>query len=224
MVAAIGTTVIVYQNSKNQKIISSNKGTLFYLWQNFILVKNPSLALNIILVIAVAFLYKKVYSGNDTPAAVIPHAAQNAHIVYVNSDSLLDHYDLFKTMKDKLDHKKDSIDHALSSQGEALQREAADYQSKAATMSEFERQTREEGLVKKQQELVKRRDGILEELNREDEALNDSVHSDLVRFLKLYNKSHGYDYILGYQRGSGVLLASDSLDITKQVVEGINKK
>ncbi len=186
--------------------------------------KNVSLLLNIVLLIAVAFLYKKVYTTDSAPTAVIPHAALNAHIVYVNSDTLLDHYDLFKTMKEQMEHKRDSIDRVLTGQGDALQREVADYQAKASTMSDFERQTREESLMKKQQELVKRRDQILEELNKEDEAMNDTIHGDLVRFLKVYNKTRGYDYILGYQRGSGVLLASDSLDITKQVIEGINKK
>ena len=33
-----------------------------------------------------------------------------------------------------------------------------------------------------------------------------------------------YEFILGYQKGGGILLANDSLDITQQILEGLNKK
>jgi Skp family chaperone for outer membrane proteins len=36
------------------------------------------------------------------------------------------------------------------------------------------------------------------------------------------NEEMNYKFILGYQRGSGILLANDSLDITKDVIRGIN--
>ena len=41
---------------------------------------------------------------------------------------------------------------------------------------------------------------------------------------KQFNKDKNYAFILSYQRGSGVLLANDSLDITKPVLEGLNNK
>jgi Skp family chaperone for outer membrane proteins len=40
--------------------------------------------------------------------------------------------------------------------------------------------------------------------------------------LKTLSNQIGYDYILSYTRGGQILLASDSLDITKQVLDLLN--
>ena len=54
--------------------------------------------------------------------------------------------------------------------------------------------------------------------------MNDSVHHHLTSFLRSMNEEMNYKFILGYQRGSGILLANDSLDITNEVIEGINSE
>jgi hypothetical protein len=38
------------------------------------------------------------------------------------------------------------------------------------------------------------------------------------------NKSGRYQFIFGYTQEGGILLANDSLNITKYVLEGLNKK
>ena len=81
----------------------------------------------------------------------------------------------------------------------------------------------EERLGRKQEEAVNFRKQLLEKLSDEEESYQDSLHNKLISFLKEYNKTHNYKFILGYQKGSGILLADDSLDITSQVIEGINK-
>ena len=187
--------------------------------------KNLSLILNAVLIVAVAFLYVKVYSKKEE-SAPIPVSAKAAasHIVFLNSDSLMDNYDLFKTMKSKMERKRDSLDNLFTSRGKALEAEIKDYQEKGQSMSDFERQTREETLARKQQEYISSRDALAEKLKAEEDAMTDSIHNDLVSYLKVFNKDKGYDFILGYQRGGGILLASDSLDVTKQIVQGLNKK
>ncbi len=40
--------------------------------------------------------------------------------------------------------------------------------------------------------------------------------------LKTLSSQIGYDYILSYSRGGQILLANDSLDITKQVLDLLN--
>ena len=78
--------------------------------------------------------------------------------------------------------------------------------------------------MRKQQSLMADRENLLDKLKAEESDLTDSIHSDLMRYLKTYNKNQQYDFILGYSRGGGILFANDSLDVTKQVVEGLNKK
>lgn len=123
-----------------------------------------------------------------------------------------------------MERKRDSLDQLLTARGASLESEIKEYQERAEGMSAGERQLREEGLMRKQQALMSDRDNLLDQLKKEESDLTDSIHGDLMNYLKTYNKDKRYDFILGYSRGGGILLANDSLDVTKQVVEGLNKK
>lgn len=196
---------------------------LFYLCEKSHILKNISFILNIVLVIAVGFLYFKVYSGDEPELPPVSAQAAASRIVYVNSDSLMDQYNLFGEMQEKMEKKRDSLDKMLTSKGRALDREVKEYQERAAGMSSGERELREESLMRKQQALFDERESLLEGLKIEEAELTDSIYSDMMRYLRDFNSGKGYDFILGYSRGGGILLANDSLDITRQVVTGLNK-
>lgn len=188
------------------------------------ILKQASLILNGILVIAVAFLYYKQFSSPEAPKTPLSVQASQSKIVFVNSDSLMDSYSLFKEMSERMEKKRDSLDQLLTARGSALENEIKTYQETAGGMSDGERQLREESLMRKQQSLMADRDNLLDKLKTEEADLTDSIHADLMRYLKIYNKNQQYDFILGYSRGGGILLANDSLDVTKQVIEGLNKR
>ena len=78
--------------------------------------------------------------------------------------------------------------------------------------------------MQKQQSLMSLKEELVGGLQQKESAMNDSVHSHLTGYLKEFNKDHNYHFILGYQRGSGILLANDSLDITRFVLKGLNAK
>lgn len=188
--------------------------------------KNISLLLNIVLIIAVAYLYYIIYY-NEAPAKVNSTNAENTSqndIVFINSDSLLEEYNYFNSLKDALESKQDSIDGLLKSKGRALESEVTAYQERAAGMSPAQRSEIEEKLMGKQQQLMDMKQSFLQELSEDESIMNDSIHDNLSRFLKEYNKSRNFKFILGYQRGGGILLANDSLDITNEVLEGLNSK
>jgi outer membrane protein len=187
------------------------------------ILKQASLILNGILVIAVAFLYYKQFSTPETKETPLSVKASQSKIVFVNSDSLMDSYSLFKEMSDGMEKKRDSLDRLLTARGNNLEDEIKKYQETAAGMSDGERQLREESLMRKQQALMADRDNLLDKLKTEEADLTDSIHADLMRYLKTYNKNQQFDFILGYSRGGGILLANDSLDVTKQVVKGLNE-
>ncbi|MBL0343415.1 MAG: OmpH family outer membrane protein [Bacteroidetes bacterium] len=187
--------------------------------------KNLSVALNIVLLIAVAFLYYKVYSGNSETESLPVTSGQGMasnSIVFINSDSLLEEYNYFNSLKASLEKKQDSIDVFLRSKAQLLEKEVMNYQERAGGMSPDQRAREEERLMQKQQGLVEQKQNLLTELQDQESIMNDSIHDNLSRYLKEYNKKKNYLYILGYQRGSGILLANDSLDITKEILDGLN--
>jgi outer membrane protein len=188
-------------------------------------VKNLSLIVNFILIIAVGFLFYKVYSNDKSPAPTVKsgNGLPSDAIVFVNSDSLLKHYDYFNNLKENLEKKEDSIDNLLKSRAHSLENEIEAYQQKAPGLSPEQRAGIEEKLLAKQQQIMEMKQNLVDKLNKEESQMMDSLHAHLTEYLKSYNKDRNYYYILGYQRGSGILLANDSLDITDEIIEGINK-
>ena len=41
--------------------------------------------------------------------------------------------------------------------------------------------------------------------------------------LRDYGKAHNFQLVLTYQKGSGVLYANDSLNITEEIITGLNE-
>jgi outer membrane protein len=91
-------------------------------------------------------------------------------------------------------------------------------------MTEEQRQKEEERLYRKQQDFGKMRQALLDELGEEEDKIMNNIYKDLSEVLKEYNKTRRYHFILGYQKGSGILLANDSLDITREIIEAVNAK
>ena len=61
------------------------------------------------------------------------------------------------------------------------------------------------------------------ELDAETAKYNKALHDSLQNFLADYNKSKKYDLIIS-KAGDNILLANAKYDITKEVVNGLNKR
>lgn len=158
-------------------------------------------------------------------AAVIATNSDNKTelIVYVNSDSLLNNYEYFKSVKDKFQEKSKKAQSDLTSKGTAFQREVAAYQQNSANLSADQRATTEERLARKQQELATYNQNAGNALANEEAAENEKLYNKVSEFLKKYAKTKGYKMVLTYSKANPtVLFADESLDITKEVVSGLN--
>lgn len=144
-------------------------------------------------------------------------------IVYVNSDSLLNNYEYFKNISDRFEEKSKKAQADLSAKGTAFQREVAQYQQQAAGMSADQRAATEDRLARKQQELAAYNQNASSALANEQAAENEKLYDKVAEFLKGYAKEKGYKMVLTYTKTNPtVLYADESLDVTKDVVEGLN--
>ena len=144
-------------------------------------------------------------------------------IVYVNSDSLLNNYEYFKSIRDKFQEKSKKAQADLNTKGAAFQREVAQYQQQANGMSADQRSATEERLARKQQELAAYNQNAGNALANEEAAENEKLYEKVSEFLKVYAKDKGYKMVLTYSKSNpNVLFADESLDVTKDVTEGLN--
>lgn len=190
--------------------------------------KNLSLALNAVLLVAVGILYYlhfKGKSGEETSSSVAigPMPVSSQGIVFVNSDSLLEEFDYYKEQKAKFENEQSRIKNELKGESEKLQKDAALYQQQAIGMTNLERQNKEEELGRRQQMLMDKKDAMLSKLDEMQASSSEDLYTRLNTFLKTFNKDKNFQFVLGYQKGGGILFANDSLNITHQVIQGLNK-
>lgn len=146
-------------------------------------------------------------------------------IVFVNSDSLLNNYEYFKTIRNSFEAKSKKAQSDLTAKGSAFQREVNAYQQSAATLSADQRATTEERLARKQQELATYKQNAGSALANEEAEENEKLYNKVSEYLKKYAKTKGYKMVLTYSKANPtVLFADESLDVTKQVVEGLNEE
>jgi len=156
----------------------------------------------------------------DNTTAVV---STSEKIVYVNSDSLLTKYEYFKDLKVKFEGKTKNAQADMQAKGQAFQREVAQYQQSAQTLSADQRKSTEERLARKQQELQTYQQNAGGALQNEQAVENEKLYDKVAAYLKVYAKEKGYKMVLTYSKGnSAILFADESLDVTSEVIKGLN--
>jgi outer membrane protein len=186
---------------------------------------NTSLIWNIVLSLAVAVLFFLHFSNKPESGAVADGSVvAGRRTVYVQVDSLLKNYEFFKEAKKELENKNFQLENDLNTKGKSLQNEVAFFQQKAQTMTPDQARSIEAQLMKKQQDLVAYRDQAAQGLGMEEAKKNEELYKNIRTYIAKYNKENGFEYVLGYSLGGGILFANPSLDVTKKIIEGLNKE
>jgi outer membrane protein len=75
----------------------------------------------------------------------------------------------------------------------------------------------------KRQSLMQYQEQLSQQLMQDEMQLNDSLYNKITQYIRGYSKDK-YDMVFGYSKGAGILYAQDSLEITKEVLAGLNKE
>jgi outer membrane protein len=186
--------------------------------------KNVSLALNGVLLIAVAVLYYLYFSKPATSAGTPGSGVllQDAKIAYINSDSVLKYYEYLNVNKKQLEAKGLQMEQDFRNRAQGLQNDVATYQRTVNNMTFGQAKSAEEELTKKQQNLQMYQQSLQQELAIEEGKLNKELYDRITNFLKQYGKENNLQVVLKYDAMSDVLFGGETLDITKPVVDGLN--
>lgn len=184
---------------------------------------------NAVLFVGLVILYFLVLSPgkNNTPNyAVMQKMASGGSVTvaYVNSDSILTHYEFVKSMRNELESKTTRLETELKKKQAAFEKDAAYFQEQVnkKAISEASAQEIYGQLMAEQQKLYDLREQYSAELSKQEYDLNLLLLDSLNNFLERYNKKMNFDYILSYNKGGSILTANDSLDITNDVLRLLN--
>jgi len=167
--------------------------------------------------------------SNTQPAAKTseaPAAAPSGKIAYVNLDTLEERYEYFKTRKAEFEKKTTAMDAEIERLARSLQNEYTAFQKKAqaGTLTQAEGEAGQKKLQQMQQNIENRRQELGTQLAKEQEAFNKDLQKRLDNYLVKYNADKGYDFILSYVKGGNILFANKALDITADVIKGMNEE
>jgi Outer membrane protein len=186
--------------------------------------KNLSLGLSITSLIAVIVLYIIQFSPKKGEMASSENATpSNLKVAFINSDTVLKYYDYFKMTKDKLESKGKKLDQDLQARAQSLQNDISAYQRNLGSMTIGQAKAVEEDLGKKQQNLRLYQQSLEQELVNEQAKINNELYGKVTDYLKKYGSENGLEVVLKYDPSSDLLYGSGALDITQQVIKGLNE-
>ena len=164
-------------------------------------------------------------TASDSTKTLATTNAKEEKIVYINSDTLSEKYEYFKDIRNKMESKVKKAQGDLQAKGQAFQREVAEYQQKAGSMSASERQATEEKLARKQDELGRLDQNASASIAQDESSEFNNVYNAITEYLKRHAEENGYTLVLTYSKSNPTVLYADSkLDITKSVIEALNKE
>jgi len=189
------------------------------------------LAIEMILLIGLAVLYVLFFTSKKTAEPDISLAyqksgAKSVRVVFINIDSLNNQYVFVKKLKTELEATGKRLESEILSEQAAFEKEATNFQKQAAAnaIPEDKAKIMYEALMQKQQALADKKERYTQQVAEKEQAMHLTLLDTVTNFLKRYNRAYKFDYILGYANAGQILLASDTLDITADVVKELNKE
>jgi len=152
--------------------------------------------------------------------------ATGLRIAYVELDSLMGQYQLYKDYEAVLTRKGTDIQNTLAQKQRKLESNAAAMQRKYEnngfqTRDELERA--QQSIQQQEMELQQLAAKLNNEFNEEQARINEEARDSIQAFLKIYNKTKKYDYVM-IKAGDNLLIANPRYNITKDIVNGLNKR
>lgn len=194
--------------------------------------KNLSLILNAVLIVAVGVLFYLHFStkGSAKPGPArtegINLVQPDVPIVYVNIDTLLNNYEYFTDMQQDFTDKQSELEAELNNRSRQYEASAMDAQNKVqkGLVTRREAAELEQQLMAEQQSLLQYRDELTMQLQEEEQVSNRKLINAIMEYLKVYNDDQNYQFIFSNSFGDNVLLANEQLDITYIVLPGLNEQ
>lgn len=185
--------------------------------------KNLSLILNAVLLVAVGVLYYFHFAGTKPVASIAGSGiAGELKVAFINSDSVLKHYAYLEANKKVLEEKTKKLELEYRNRAQGLQNEITAYQRNVTSMTMGQVKAVEEDLGKKQQNLQLYQQSLGQQLSEEEGKLNKELYDRITTFCKKYGTEQGYNIVLKFDPSSDVLFAGEALNISDAVTKGLN--
>ncbi len=195
--------------------------------------KNTSLILSVISLVAVVvfgilFLTKDGKKADNVTEgeAAEAVAAEKGAIVYVDLDRILTEYDMANDLRSVVETKVQNIQAEVNRRGQKLEKDITDYQEKMqkGLMTRSVAEVQSQKLQEQEIEFNNYANQKQQEIQEEQVVMMNQLGDAIQTFLTKYNEEKQYAMILTNSGGAPVITADASLDITDDVLAGLNEE
>lgn len=192
--------------------------------------KNASLVISIISLIA-AITFGVLFLTKDTKKAEAPvegeateAAASKGDIVYVDLDRILMDYDMANDLRSVVETKAQNIQAEVTRRGKKLENDVKSFQEKMnkGLMTRSVAEVQQQKLMQQEQEFNEYAAKKQAEIQEEQVVMMNQLGDAIKTFLDKYNAEKQYAIILTNSGGAPVITADATLDITEDVLAGLN--
>ncbi|NVK51055.1 MAG: OmpH family outer membrane protein [Cyclobacteriaceae bacterium] len=177
-----------------------------------------------ILLVAFACQPKATETAETTSQPAANASFSDLKVAYVYTDSVISKYEYFKAKSEELTEKGKKFEGDLQSRARGFEQEVANFQQTGGNMTPNQQRAKQEELLKKEQNLMTYRDNLMQELATDESTLYGEVYDKVQAYLTKYAEEQGLDLILSYTRGGAVWYGKNALDLTEEVVSGLNEE
>jgi outer membrane protein len=184
--------------------------------------KNLSLILNGVLLVAVGVLYFLFFSGKKSNESTVT-APSNLKIAYIKSDTVLKYYDYFKEQNDIFEAKNKRLSQDMQNRAQSLQNDINAYQRNVGNLTIGQAKAVEEDLAKKQQNFRLYQQSVEQEVANDQAKVQGELYGRITAFLKKYAEGSELQVVMKFDQASDVLFGGPGIDISQDVIKGLNE-
>lgn len=138
---------------------------------------------------------------------------------FINSKILLDQSPQAKAALETMKNEFQDRETSLRKMVEDIQKMESDYQKDSAIMSEDQRKKAEDQIVQQKRKFQFDQQSLREDVQKRRNELLNEVRIAISTVIRDYGNKNGYDFIFS----DGVAYASESVDITMEILEELEK-
>ena len=152
--------------------------------------------------------------------------AERGDIVFVRMDSMLNSFDMYHDLRKVYEDEVTKADSDMRAKENALQRDMKNLQEKyeKGLMTRSQAEEEQNRLIRRgkalEEEVAKLRNDLME---KETVMLN-QIQDAILTYINKYNEEKGYSMIINTTGNSTVLYGNPGLDITREIIKGINEE
>jgi outer membrane protein len=152
-------------------------------------------------------------------------ALKDARIAYFRMDTLQRRFELIKEKDNSFRSEGKRLEDNLKKELDKAQQRYEELMTKDQTYSTNEEKRRDEAELQQLGMRVQQLQAQGEDqLARLEASMLQEISDELKAFLEEYNKQAGFDYIFSVQNGGQVWVGNENLDITDDLVNGLNAR